>query len=240
MKHQRPHSPLNRKTVRAFLVSVLLLLGSAHTLFGENTFDVSWNLGSFGGGLDFSTGNTQFDVLARLPNIFVEHKETHLGMEFNLLTLWAHFPVYGGADEEDLYFLNASLFWNPWGTRFLIFGPFAALNYMSLYNWSAFDWDRIQFSTGLRFLLKTGPEELKIPIQLIGGEAGYRYNSGRHSFYVNINIDITILAGIFFLAASDNPAAAAAIKSNEEYEKVNNGQIPPDAWKPPEIPLDGK
>jgi hypothetical protein len=107
--------------------------------------------------------------------------------------------------NHNLYFLNGNLYWNPLDMKNIILGPFASINYLNVENMSKFHTDEYIFSTGLRFLLRTFLNEGAQPFEIIGSEIGYRNISGKHSFYFNVNLDITVLGSLMMLYALGVP-----------------------------------
>jgi hypothetical protein len=95
--------------------------------------------------------------------------------------------------ESESIFLNASIYWNPFGMENIIFGPFASINYLSVENWSKFNTNGYIFSSGLKFSLRTYMGTWKYPFHVIGSEVGYKNISGKHGFYFTANFDINTL-----------------------------------------------
>jgi hypothetical protein len=221
----------------------MLLLTGFYTLHTQEAaadrgdFEFKLNYGSIGGGMNVFSGEYDFELSASLINFFIEHDKTNIGIEISPLKYMARYSVDMGKWDEGLFFLNGNLYWNPWDIKNSILGPFVAINYLDIKNWSEFSTGGYVFSSGLRFLLRTYIRDWKQPFQIIGSEVGYKNISGRHSFYFTVNVDITILAwfiaGIFYGEASEVKAA------NEEYERQIGGTGPfvPKEPKPPKPPF---
>ncbi|WP_461256441.1 hypothetical protein [Treponema sp. R80B11-R83G3] len=168
--------------------------------WGIDGFDVFWNAGSFSGEYNFLTNN--FETSMTIINFFLEHQNTHIGMEFNIVKLiWDYYRK----EEnwiQNLHLLNLNLYWNPLDFDKIILGPFVSMNYITQNNDGVFDWNYITFRSGLRFFWRSASHDYyKIFFQKIGMEAGYENKNGINGFYVNINIDasISLLASLLYL-----------------------------------------
>jgi hypothetical protein len=202
----------------------------------ENNFEFKFNYGNFGGGMNISQNKYNFELSAGLINFFIEHDKTNIGFEVSPLKYIANYSTNTHTWDQSLYFINGNLYWNPFDIKNIILGPFISINYLGIDNWSEFSTDKYVFSTGLRFLLGTYIEKWKYPFQIIGSEAGYRNISGKHGFYFNINLDISILA--WFVASILAEEGKDVIEANEDYEKLpKEGPFIPKEPKQPKIPF---
>jgi hypothetical protein len=183
----------------------------------KNDFEFKLNYGSFGGGMNVFSNEYDFELSVGLINFFIEHDKTNIGLEITPFKYMANYSVNRQEWNQNLYFLNGNLYWNPFNMKNIILGPFVSMNYLNVENWSRFHANEYIFSAGLRFLLRTYIKSWKQPFQIIGSEIGYRNISGKHSFYFNVNLDVTILAGL--IVGILQGEASGYIKANEDYEK---------------------
>jgi hypothetical protein len=221
--------------MKRLLLSLLILSGIFFNIYAQDGAGGGFelNYGNFGGGMNFFQDEYNFELSASLINFFMEHGKTNIGFEVSPLKYIANYSVNMCTMrewEQNLYFLNGNLYWNPLDIENIIFGPFISINYLSIKNWSEFNMGGYILSSGIRFLLRTRIEKWKQPFQIIGSEIGYRNVSGKHGFYFNINFDITILAGII--------VATLQVEASENYERQASGAGPfvpkePKQPKPP-------
>jgi hypothetical protein len=201
---------------------------------GGNNFKFIY--GNFGGGMNIFKNEYDFELSAGLINFFMEHDKTNIGFEVSPLKYIANYSVNTQKWDQNLYFINGNLYWNPFNIENIILGPFISISYLNIDNWSEFSTKRYVFNTGLRFLLGTYIEKWKYPFQIIGSEIGYRNISGRHSFYFNINLDISILAWV--IAGILSEEGRDVIEANEDYGKLpKEGPYVPKEPKQPKTPF---
>jgi hypothetical protein len=166
-----------------------------------------------------------------LINIIAEHDKTHIGFEVTPSQYTADYWDTPGKWEQNLSFLNGTLYWNPFNIKNIILGPFVSVNYLGVENRSGFNTGRYVFSSGLRFLWGISSAEAednwKLLLRITGVETGYRNISGRHSFYFNMGVDVIDViaadAAAFVLFTIQKSEAGEA---NEEYERQINGTGP--------------
>jgi hypothetical protein len=246
--------------MRYILLFFLLIIATNSAIAEDNdngktdeSIIFKWNIGSFGWGMNFNQKNNTHELSMSLLNIFLEHKNTNIGMEFNLLKYWIPINAQVGytnsqgayintqqGGHQRLNFINLNMYWNPFELKNIILGPFVSINYLTLNNWSKFEFDNAIVSSGLRFHLMAN----KYPFQIIGGEVGYRNIYGNHNFYFNINVDILIPVGIIggLITAVFYGEASEVREANEEYEKSrnNNGGYIPKEPKKPKLPFENE
>jgi hypothetical protein len=207
----------------------------SHNIYTQETVkgDIEFNLnyGSFGGGINFFSNGYNFELSASLVNIFIEHNKTNIGFETTPVKYITNYSINTQKWDQSLYFLNGNMYWNPFDIKNIILGPFVSINYLSIDNWEKFSTTEYIFSSGLRFLLRTYIEDWKQPFHIIGSEIGYRNISGRHIFYFNVNLDITILGGL--IVGTLSTEARDVAKENEDYER----QFIPKEPKQPKPPF---
>jgi hypothetical protein len=155
--------------------------------------------------MDINPDDKNHELSLCLGNIFLEHKNANIGIQFDLLKYWAFYSIDKQTWDQRLNFVNLNMYWSPLKIRNII------------------------FDSRLRFLLALVLNDKKkchsYNFQIIGSEIGYQNISGNHKFYFNLNVDITIpvvaieelVYGSMYAAASDARA------TNEEYEKQING-----------------
>jgi hypothetical protein len=220
---------------RIFLV-LLILSKIFFTIYAQgvtkDSFEFRLNYGNVTGGMNFFSNEYDFEASISLINLFIRHSKTNIGFEVTPLKYIANYSVNMQKWNQNLYFLNGNLYWNPFNIENIILGPFVSINYLSVENWSEFNTNGYILSSGVRFLLK----DWKQPFQIIGSEIGYRNISGKHSFYLNLSLDVTILAG--FIIGSLSAEASEVKEANEDYERQISGTGPfvpkePKQPKPP-------
>jgi hypothetical protein len=226
-----------KKNVLVFIILLHGFFALYAQATAKNDFEFKFIFGSFGGGMNFFSNEYDFELSAGLFNFFVEHYGTNIGFEISPLHYKMNYSVNAREWEGNLYFLNGNLYWNPFDIENIILGPFVSINYLNVDDSSKFNTDNYVFGSGLRFLLRTYLNDGKYPFQIIGSEAGYRNISGKHSFYFNVSVDITVLAGIIFLSLTSE--GAEVIEANEDYERQINGTGPfvPKEPKQPKLPF---
>jgi hypothetical protein len=222
------------------LFLLVILLNVFHNIYTqevvENVFEFKFNYGNFGGGINIFKNEYGFELSAGLINFFIEHDKTNIGFEVSPLRYIANYSVNTRKWDQNLYFINGNLYWNPFDIENIILGPFISINYLGIDNWSKFNINRYVFDSGLRFLLGTHIGKWNYPFQIIGSEVGYRNISGKHSFYFNINLDISIL--VWFIASILREEGKDVIEANEDYEKLpKEGPFIPKEPKQPQIPF---
>jgi hypothetical protein len=208
------------------LMPILLLLIIFYNIHAQenNKFEYNLLFGTLGGGMNYFSDDYNFELSASLLNNFIEYKRLNIGIELSPLNYKSFYSVNKQEWNQDIYFLNGNIYWNPFNFENIILGPFVSINYLNLQNWTAFMPNNYSINSGLKFLLRTNIKKWGIPFQIIGSELGYRNISGEHSFYFNVNVDILVLAGVvammFYYSASN------VREANEEYERQINGTGP--------------
>jgi hypothetical protein len=203
----------------------------------KGDFEFKLNYGTIAGGMNFFSKEYDFELSTNLLNFFIEHDKTNIGFEITPFKYIANYSVNAETWDQNLYFINGNLYWNPFDIKNIILGPFVSINYLKIKNWSEFNTNEYIFSSGLRFLLRTHLEDWNYPFHIIGSEIGYRNISGKHSFYFSVNLDISILAGI--IVAGIKGEGSDVIEANEDYERQINGTGPfiPKEPKQPKLPF---
>jgi hypothetical protein len=201
-----------KRTVLSLTVLLNVFCGIYSQEIIKNEFEYKLNYGSFGGGMNFFSNEYDFELSASLLNFFIEHDKTNIGLEISPLKYVAQYSVARQEWNQNLYFLNGNLYWNPFDIKNIILGPFVSVNYLSIENWAGFNTNGYIFTAGLRFLLRIYVEDWERPFQILGSEVGYRNSSGKQSFYLTVNFDITILAGL--IVATLQGEASEIIETN--------------------------
>jgi hypothetical protein len=182
------------KKTMLFMITAIIINNVNAQQITNGDFQVGFNFGSFGGGMNFISKD--FNLSSSLINFFIGHEKTNIGIEINPIKYTANFSYLMQEWNQNLYFINGNLYWNIFGIKSMIFGPFISINYLSVENWSNFNANDYIFSSGIRFFSLTRFKNffsMDMPFQIIGSEIGYRNISGRHNFYFNVNIDISWL-----------------------------------------------
>ncbi|MDR2029596.1 MAG: hypothetical protein LBP93_08685 [Treponema sp.] len=241
--------------MRKNLLLLMLLVRIWHPIHSQEAaavkgdFEFKLNYGNFGWGMNVFSGEYDVKFSASLINFFIEHDKTNIGIEVSPLKYMANYSAIYRADDslyavdtrhwnQDVYFLNGSLYWNPFDIKNIILGPFVSIHYLGIEDWSEFSTRSYVFSSGLRFLLRTYLRNWKQPFQIIGSEIGYRNISGKHAFYFNVTLDISVWA--WFIAAVFIGEASEVKEANEDYERQIGGTGPfiPKEPKQPKPPFE--
>jgi hypothetical protein len=225
------------KRIWLFLIVLISVFCGVYAEEDGGDFEFKLNFGNFGGGMNFFPDEHSSEVSAELINFFAEHDKTNIGFEITPLKYTARYSLDARRWDQSLYFFNGNIYWNPFAIENIILGPFVLLNYLSVENWSALNTTGYVFRSGLRFFLRTYMADGKYPFQIMGSEIGYKNISGKHGFYFNINLDISILAGI--IAGGLSGEASEVIEANEDYERQISGTGPfvPKEPKQPKLPF---
>jgi hypothetical protein len=79
-------------------VFLILILSSANA---ENIFDVSWNLGNIGMGMNYSSeAEDSIEFSVSVLNVTFEQKDTNIAIEFNPLKYWYLFEFQDEPEEK--------------------------------------------------------------------------------------------------------------------------------------------
>jgi len=196
--------------MKKFAVYLFLLL--SQSIFAQEDFDIKWNIGNLGIGLNNfqDDGDDTYDDYSAesfvdIFNIGIEHSRTRIGLEYSPIKYWnwTYWDTHGNKTEvESFSFLNFNLYWNlvdldVFGdSGKFFFGPFNKINYAFVDNYT-FRWNEFIYTAGLRTGLDVRIRE-NVNYHFLGGEIGYRNFNGRNTFYCALTIDILIFSIIFF------------------------------------------
>jgi hypothetical protein len=180
----------------------------------ENFLDFSWNFGTLGWGINYSSNDDDnFELTASLLNFTLDQKYTNnrfeyspvLGLEFSPVKYWRLFELQDEIETkyngERLSFINLSIYWDLIENESIIFGPFITTNNIFVSPLNGINGNEYIFSTGLRFSYK-----LKYMVklnrlnkyndQIISTEIGFRTINGsineNGKFYFSINVDLIL------------------------------------------------
>jgi hypothetical protein len=170
----------------------------------ENLFNLNWNFGSIGLGMNYSSendDNIEFNV--SIFNLLFEQKDLNIGIEFNPMKYWDLFkfqnevePINNGGKFS---FINTNAYWDLIENNTIILGPFVSINYLYINTSTGINMNEYTFSGGLRFSYKLKDNKYfrNYNSQIISSEIGYRNIMGANKFYFSINVDIILaLIGI--------------------------------------------
>ena len=182
----------------------LFLLLSQNIIAFEN-FDIKWNIGNLGLGMNVFYNDANTESFVDILNIGIEHSRTRIGMEYSPVKYWE----WTYKDDNDnktkvssFSLLNFNIYWNivdldifnDFGRFF--FGPATKINYGFIDNYT-FRWNEFIYTAGLRVGLDIKINET-IHYHIIGGEIGYRNFNGKNTFYFGLTIDILVYSLILF------------------------------------------
>ena len=159
------------------------------TNFIFDNFDIKWNIGYFGFGYNSFKDNNDFEQFVDLLHIGIEHKNTRIGLEYNLVKYWPW-----TSDDGDSSFLNFNLYWNILNkdisndTARFFFGPFNSINYFDGLIYTA------GFRTGISLKISKN-----VFYNFLLTEIAYRNFSGKNTFYIGFKVDIMVIPALFHL-----------------------------------------
>jgi hypothetical protein len=164
----------------------------------ENIFDIYWNFGNIGLGMNYSSENDDnIEFTVSVFNLTFEHKDTNIGIEFNPIKYWYLFEFQNELESKEdggkFSFINTNIYWDLIGNYSILLGPFMSINYMYINTLTGINMNEYIFSGGLRFSYKP-----KYTIfgynssQILNTEIGYRNIMGKNKFYFSINVDIIL------------------------------------------------
>jgi hypothetical protein len=184
----------------------------------ESLFDFSWNLGTLGWGLNYSSNDDDnFELNGTLFNFILEQKEINIDFEFSPLKYWYLFKFQNEPETkyngERLSFINANMYWYLIGNKSVLLGPFVSINYLFVNALNGINMNEYIFGTGLRFSWRPGSivKTNNYNDQLLSTEIGYRNTNGNNKFYFSINIDL--IAGLMVIGE------AARVQSSQPFQK---------------------
>jgi hypothetical protein len=170
----------------------------------EYIFDFSWNFGSLGLGMNYSSyDNDSIEATASIFNLIIEHKDTNIGLEFNPIKFWT---VHYFQDEveikyERISFINSNLYWDLILNKSILFGPFVSINYLFVNNQDGINANEYIFAGGLRFSYMANDYMFSLNnnyYQIFNAEIGYRNIFDKHKFYFSVNFDLLLMLYCLF------------------------------------------
>jgi hypothetical protein len=191
------------------LLIFLTIFTSIYSQEIKEDFELYLNYGSVSG--EGNIFSNEYDLSAFLIKLFIVHNITNIGFETTPLKYVANYSANMQRWDQNIYFLNGNIYWNIYGLleyirgssdiKSLIIGPFASINYLNIKNWSEINANKYVFSYGLRCSIMTyislyKNQNKEHPFQIIGSEIGFKNISGEQNFYINVNIDILMLAAM--------------------------------------------
>jgi len=164
----------------------------------ENIFDVYWNFGNIGLGMNYSSKNDDnIELTVSIFDITFEHKDTNIGIEFNTIKYWYLFEFQNELETKEnggkFSFINTNLYWDLIENYSILLGPFMSINYMFINMSNGINMNEYIFSSGLRFSYKPKYSIFGYNTsQILNTEIGYRNITGNNKFYFSINIDLIL------------------------------------------------
>jgi len=185
--------------MRHTLVIILFSLVSTYAN-AENLFDVSWNFGNAGVGINYSSDNDDsIELTVSIFNLIIEQENVNIGFEFNPIKYWALYYFQNELEQknegEKISFINSNLYWDLARNKNILFGPFISINYFFLDTLAGINLNEYIFTGGLRFSYKMNGYIFNMShnnYQILSSEIGYRIIVGKHKFYFSVNIDILL------------------------------------------------
>ncbi|MDR1174500.1 MAG: hypothetical protein LBK83_03365 [Treponema sp.] len=172
----------------------------------------SWNLGEAGIGLALPLNINSISLFLNIFDIFIEHRDSSLGLEINLLR-YRYYPQDNGGKEDYLDCLNLGIYYNlinktgyfakkisP-NEMNILGGPFVSANYLSFRDWKDIDYRNFTVTAGFQFRFRKEYKAFRMPVQIVGLNTSWHNNSGKHKFYTAASVDL--LAFAYYWANSD-------------------------------------
>ncbi|MDR0656402.1 MAG: hypothetical protein LBG22_08830 [Treponema sp.] len=172
----------------------------------------SWNLGEAGIGLALPLDVNSINLFFNIFDIFIEHRDSSLGLEINLLR-YRYYPQDNGDLEDYLDCLNFGIYYNlinktgHFAKKIspdqmnILGGPFFSVNYLSFKDWKGIDYGSFTVTAGFQFKFRKEYKAFRMPVQIIGMDTSWHNNSGKPKFYTSASVDL--LAFAYYWANSD-------------------------------------
>jgi len=186
------------------LIFYLFLLLSRNLIAFED-FELKWNIGNLGLGMNIFQDGGNTESFVDIFNIGIEHSDTGIGIEYSPVKYWSWTNeniYYKNIEASSFSFLNFNIYWNVVDFYFsndvcnFFFGPFNKINYALIDDYD-FRWNEYVYTVGLRIGLDFIFYK-NIHYHIIGGEIGYRKFNGKNTFYTALTIDIVVFSLAMF------------------------------------------
>jgi hypothetical protein len=159
-----------------------------------NRFNFSLNLASISSGMNYIAGAPVFELSMSLGDLFLDHKETNIGIELNIIK-YSTFYFFSDTDDyiDRITFINAGTYWNVFRKNNMLLGPFLSVQYLALENIiksapMKFNAGGILLSAGLKLSWNPRGKLAAWALDSVGCEAGFRTVFGDHGFYLTVKI----------------------------------------------------
>jgi len=166
-----------------------MLFISLSNLYADSEIKFYHTIAHIGGGVNYSTGRP-FEYSASLGNFYIEHRKTHLGLEYELLRISIFYNENISDNNHNVSFFNPTLYWNILQKGKNILGPFVSINYLTLnnpleieYEEKKFIYDDYIMNSGIKILWQPVWDIGFLPLWLIGCELGYKRKTNSSGFY---------------------------------------------------------
>ncbi|MDR2304032.1 MAG: hypothetical protein LBE10_05540, partial [Treponema sp.] len=165
----------------------------------------SWNLGEAGVGLALPLDMNSISLFLNIFDIFIEHKDSSLGLEINLLR-YRYYPQDNGGKEDYLDCFNFGIYYNLINrTGYfagkispdemnVLGGPFVSVNYLSFRDWKDIDYRNFTVTAGFQFKFRKEYKAFRMPVQIMGLNTSWHNNSGKYKFYTAASVDLLVFA----------------------------------------------
>jgi hypothetical protein len=125
----------------------------------ENIFDINWNFGNLGIGMNYlSENDDNIEFMVSIFNLTFEQKDINIGIEFNPIKYWYLFEFQDEVEVKNdgakFSFINTNMYWDLIENNSILLGPFMSMNYMYINTATGINMNEYIFSGGLRFSYK--------------------------------------------------------------------------------------
>jgi hypothetical protein len=122
----------------------------------ENIFDINWNFGDLGIGMNYlSENDDNIEFIVSIFNLTFEQKDINIGIEFNPIKYWHLFEFQNEPETKEngerFSFINTNIYWDLLENDSILLGPFLSINYMYVNTSTGINMNEYIFSGGLRF-----------------------------------------------------------------------------------------
>jgi hypothetical protein len=174
-------------------VFFIMLISTAEA---ENLFDVKWNFGNAGFGINYSSEHDDsIEFTVSVFNFTVEQKDINISMELNSIKYWYLFEFQNEPktkhNGEKFSFINANICWDLIWNKNIVLGPFLSVNYVYVNTLTGINMNEYVFGLGLQFAYCLNADN-HFNLKIINCEIGYRNIMGNNKFYFSINADIIL------------------------------------------------
>ena len=179
------------------MILVFIFAITISQINAENLFDINWNSGNLGLGMNYSSGNDgNIEFTVSIINLSFRQNDLNIWIEFNPAKYWLLIPFERGFMENDadskFSFIDTALYWNFMRHESFFLGPLVSVNYLFINVSNGINWNDFIFTGALRFSFKLFDNRFYYGFNVISTEIGYRNVMGKNNFYFSVNTDMIL------------------------------------------------